>query len=270
MSDNTSAHAHTAPLIGGTPLTWDDQGTGRPFLLLHGGAGPGSVLPFATLLARHGRVLTPTHPGFAGRPRPDSLDSISGLASVYLDLLQRLDLRDVTVVGNSLGGWIASELALRDPSRIGRIVLVNAVGIHVDGDATEIADIFALHPDQAARLAFHDPSARPDPAALTSDELAAAAANRTAAAVYAGDPYMHDPELRRRLRSVEVPVLVTWGRQDGIVSPAYGRAYAESFAAARFELVEDAGHFPQIEQPTRLLGLIREFAGDTARPVHSL
>jgi pimeloyl-ACP methyl ester carboxylesterase len=270
MSDRTAAHAHAAPLIGGVSLTWDDQGTGRPFLLLHGGAGPGSVLPFARLLAGHGRVLTPTHPGFAGRPRPDNLDSIPGLASVYLDLLRQLDLRDVTVVGNSLGGWIASELALRDTSRIGRIVLVNAVGIHVDGDATEIADIFALHPDQAARLAFHDPSVRPDPATLTNDEIAAAAANRTAAAVYARDPYMHDPELRRRLPKVDVPVLVAWGREDGIVTPAYGKAYAESFAAARFELVADAGHFPQIEQPARLLDLIREFAGDATRPGDSV
>ncbi|MEU4496367.1 alpha/beta hydrolase [Streptomyces sp. NPDC023998] len=266
MSDSAAARAHLTPLADDVTLAWEDQGAGRPFLLLHGGAGPASVLPFATLLARHGRVITPTHPGFAGRPRPDGLDSIPRLASVYLDLLRHLDLQDVTVVGNSIGGWIAAELALSDTSRIGRIVLVNAVGIHVAGTDTEIADIFVLPPDQTGRLAFHNPALRPDPATLTNDELAAAAANRATAAVYAGDPYMHDPQLRRRLKNVDVPVLVAWGKGDGIVTPAYGRAYAESFAAARFELIADAGHFPQIEQPARLLALISEFVRHETGP----
>jgi pimeloyl-ACP methyl ester carboxylesterase len=76
----------------------------------------------------------------------------------------------------------------------------------------------------------------------------------------AGDPYMHDPELRERLAEAQIPVLVIWGDSDGIAGPAYGRAYAESFPNARFELVTEAGHLPQIEQPAATLALIDAFA----------
>ena len=107
--------------LGGVPLTIDQRGSGQPVLLLHGGGGPQSVTAFAQLLAdsRPARVITPVHPGFGGTPRPDSLATIGGLADLYASLLAELDLRDVIVVGNSIGGWIAAELALRAAGRIG-------------------------------------------------------------------------------------------------------------------------------------------------------
>ncbi|MFC4948597.1 alpha/beta fold hydrolase [Pseudonocardia sp. GCM10023141] len=105
----------------------------RPILLLHGGAGPRSVMAFADQLAASApaRVLTPIHPGFAGTPRPAALEGIRGLAALCVELLAELDLTDVTVVGTSVGGWITAEMALLDASRISGIVLVDAVGIDV-------------------------------------------------------------------------------------------------------------------------------------------
>src|ERR1700761_7852416 len=93
-----------------------EAGTGRPVLLLHGGAGPQSVTGFADLLAQRApaHVIAPTHPGFGGTPRPESLDSIRGLAELYVGMLADLDLTDVTVIGNSIGGWITAEMALLD------------------------------------------------------------------------------------------------------------------------------------------------------------
>src|SRR5256885_1185810 len=130
----------------------DEYGHGRPYLLLHGGAGPRSVAGFAQLLADGGdaRVLVPTHPGFDGTARPDWLDSSAGLAEVYAGLLDALDLHDVTVIGNSVGGWIAAEMALRGSDRIGRVVLVDAVGIAVDGHP--VADVFTLSPAELSQL----------------------------------------------------------------------------------------------------------------------
>src|SRR5437868_14873988 len=112
-------------------VIFGDRGMGRPFLILHGGGGPQTVSGFAELLAaeRPARVITPTHPGFAGTPRPDSLTSVSGLAAVYAALLAELGIAGVTVVGNSIGGWIAAEMALLDATRISNLVLVDAVGI---------------------------------------------------------------------------------------------------------------------------------------------
>ncbi|MDQ0945686.1 alpha/beta fold hydrolase [Streptomyces sp. V1I1] len=167
-----------------------------------------------------GQVITPAHPGFGGTPRPDRLDSIARLAVLYRNLLDRLGLDDVTVVGNSIGGWIAAELALLHSPRVSRIILVNAVGIHVE-DAP-VTDISGLTPDELSRLSFHDPAPfRVDSASLTEQQLAA---NRKALAVYGGQPPMTDPSLRDRLGGITTPALVLWGESDEVVTPAYGRA----------------------------------------------
>jgi pimeloyl-ACP methyl ester carboxylesterase len=130
--------------IGPVPLSYSDRGTGHAYLLLHGGAGPQSVTPFADLLAeaQPARVIAPVHPGFAGTARPAGLDSPSGLARLYAALLDELGLTDVTVIGNSVGGWIAAEMALTGSARIDGVVLVDAVGIEVPGHP--VADFFSL------------------------------------------------------------------------------------------------------------------------------
>src|SRR5437868_8078018 len=250
----------------GLSVRIDERGSGRPILVLHGGGGPQTVSGLAEALSTRAHVLVPTHPGFAGEPRPEWFDGIDDLALTYLDLLERLDLRDVMVIGSSVGGWIASELAVRDTTRLSSIVLVDAIGIQVEGHP--IADVFPLTPDELLALSFHNPAAfRIDPTTLRPDQIAAIAANFQALGVYGREQGMHDPKLRRRLGRVRIPALVVWGESDGVVDPDYGRAYAQSFPHARFELIPEAGHLPQIEQPERLLTLIVEFADSiTATP----
>ncbi len=247
----------------GLTVRIDERGSGRPLLVLHGGGGPQSVSGFAAAVSEHAHVLSPIHPGFAGEPRPEWFNSIDDLALTYLELLERLDLHEVMVVGFSIGGWIASELAVRDTTRLGSIVLVDAVGIQVEGH--EIADVFPLTPDELSALSFHNPAAfRIDPATLSPDQVAARAANFQALGVYRRELGMHDPKLRRRLGRVTIPALVVWGESDGVVDPDYGRAYAQSLPNARFKLIPEAGHVPQIEQPERLLTLVWEFADSIA------
>jgi pimeloyl-ACP methyl ester carboxylesterase len=120
------------------------------FLLLHGGGGP--VTGFGELLAaeRPARVISPYHPGFGGSPRPEALTTVGELAALYAELIDQLGLDDVTVVGNSIGGWIAAEMALLKSPRISRIILVNAVGIEVPGHP--VADFFSLTLDQVFQL----------------------------------------------------------------------------------------------------------------------
>src|SRR6187551_3451214 len=102
--------------LGEVEVTLSERGQGHPFLLLHGGGGPMTVNPWADTLAdaRPARVITPIHPGFGGTPRPESVATVADLAAVYVALLDDLDLMDVTVVGNSIGGWVAAELAVLD------------------------------------------------------------------------------------------------------------------------------------------------------------
>jgi len=265
----TSTQNYDVPVagLGTVELTVSERGEGSPFLLLHGGGGPLTVSAFADLLAAEpARVITPTHPGFGGTPRPDSLNSVRGLAQLYVALLDALDLRDVIVVGNSIGGWIAAEMALLPSARAGGFVLVDAVGIEVPGNA--VVDFFSLTPRQVAEHSYHDPDKFGiDPTRLPPAALQAMAGNRAALTVYAGTS-MNDPSLARRLHGVTRPALVLWGDADRIANPDYGRAFAAAIPGARFQLLEKTGHLPQIETPVQLLDAIREFVhhGVSARP----
>jgi pimeloyl-ACP methyl ester carboxylesterase len=242
----------------GLTINFEERGSGQPILVLHGGGGPFSVAGFASAVSERGYVFTPIHPGFGGQPRPDWFNSIDDLAIAYLDLLERLDLHDVMVVGFSMGGWIAAEMAVRGSVRLSRIVLVDAVGIQVDGHP--IADVFPLTPDELSALSYHNPAPfRIDPTTLTPEQIAGRAANFKALAVYGGAVGMADPKLRRRLSRVTIPALVVWGESDGVVDTDYGRVYAEAIPNAQFKVIPEAGHMPQFEQPERLLDRVWAF-----------
>ena len=253
----------TLTLPGAIHLSYSERGSGRPVLLLHGGAGPASVVPFVELAAsRHPlRVITPVHPGFGGTERPESLDSVAGLARVYADLLDALDLEDVTVVGNSIGGWIAAELAILAPDRVGRYILVDAVGLDVPGHPP--VDFFSLTLPEVADYSYYEPDRfRIDPSALPPEARAALPGNRAALATYGGAG-MTDAGLGARLAAVDSPTLVAWGEADRIVDPEVGRALAAAIPGARFTLLEHTGHVPQVETPELLLETVWSFVSGT-------
>jgi pimeloyl-ACP methyl ester carboxylesterase len=267
MSNLSPLSTRRESFADGLTIRVDEGGNGRPILILHGGGGPQTVAGLAAGLSK-AHVLVPTHPGFSGTPRPEWFDSIDDLALAYLDLLERLDLRDVLVIGSSMGGWIASAMALHDTSRRLRgLVLINATGIQVEGHP--VADVSKLTPQELSALSFHNPAAFPvNPATVTQEQIEARAANARTLAVYDQGLNSADPKLSRRLSRVRIPVLVAWGESDRVCDLEYGRAYAQSFLDARFEPIPEAGHLPQIEQPQHLLTLVRKFAMSTgATPV---
>jgi pimeloyl-ACP methyl ester carboxylesterase len=250
----STTHTLTVPDVGPVELTVDDRGAGQPYLVLHGGAGPQSMARFSQLLAEagHNRVLTPSHPGFGGTPRPDGLASIDGLAAVYRALLDDLELGDVTVVGNSIGGWVAAELALLNSPRVGALVLIDAVGIEVDGHG--VADVSTMTVPEIMALSFRDPTPfRVDPATLSEAQQAIMAGNGASISAYTHTPAMADPTLLGRLNDVTVPTLVLWGDSDRIVEADYGRTYAAAIRSARFHLLPGTGHMPQMETPELVL-----------------
>jgi pimeloyl-ACP methyl ester carboxylesterase len=181
---NTAVYPVDVAGVGPVEVSVAEYGSGQPFLLLHGGAGPQSVTGFAErFAAAHDvRVLVPTHPGFGGTPRPEALRSIPGLAALYNALLDQLDLQDVTVIGNSIGGWITAQIALLKSPRVSGIVLIDAVGIEVPGHP--VADFFSLTMDEVFQRSFHNPEPfRVDPATLPPAAQAIAAGNRAAISV---------------------------------------------------------------------------------------
>jgi len=244
-----------------TPVSYTEHGEGHPFLLLHGGGGPQTVAGFAELLTaeRHAHVITPIHPGFGGTARPDRFTTIGQLAQLYIALLDRLGLDDVTVVGNSIGGWIAAEMALLDTTRISSIELVDAVGIEVPGHP--VVDFFALTFPEIAQRSYYEPDKfLIDPSTMTAQQQAVLAGNRAALSVYTSDTSMMDTTLRERLSAVALPIRVIWGDHDRIADPASGRAYADAIPNAEFVLLTETGHMPQLETPKRLLPAVWDFA----------
>lgn len=239
-------------------LAVTESGTGRPVLLLHGGGGPLTVAPLAAHLAETAHVIAPTHPGFNGTERPAAIDSMRALADEYARYLEARELTDVLVVGSSIGGWLAAELALGSAAhRISGLVLINAVGIDVAGNP--IRNISGLPPQQLAQYSFHDPSRLKLPAP-TPEGLAIAQANAATLNALAGDPYMHDPTLLGRLGAMHTPTLVIWGASDRVVNAGYGRAFTAAIPDARFELIPDAGHLPHLEQPAAVFAALNGFA----------
>ena len=246
---------------GEVTVAASEWGSGRPFVILHGGAGPVSVNQFAQALGSTpgARTIVPIHPGFQGTARPEALTSVGGLAEVYSAWIDALDLGNAVVVGNSIGGWIATELALRGNPRVGRLVLVDAGGLVID--AHPAPDVFSLTLDQISQMSYRDPQKfRIDPSKMSDQQRAAVAGNRAALKLYGG-PSMADPTLRSRLKEIRVPTLVVWGAADRMIPREHGEAFASSIPGARLEIFEDAGHLPQLEAPDHLVRVVKDFAG---------
>jgi pimeloyl-ACP methyl ester carboxylesterase len=253
--------------IGEVSLESFAAGEGPPLLFLHGGDFVAQNRAFLDLLARQWRVVAPRHPGFGRSARPDGFRTIHDLAYLYLDWLDREAGADTVVVGSSFGGWVALEMAIRSTARIGRLVLIDALGVKFGGrEDRDIADIYALPDDELRRRTFFDPqSAMPDYAGLGDDELTAIANDRAATALYGWRPYMHDPALKQWLHRVRVPALVVWGENDGIVTADYGEKLCRRLPDAKFAPIARAGHYPQIERPDEVAALIDDFARMEAR-----
>lgn len=248
--------------VNGVQVEVRERGQGQPILILHEEDGLDPRAAFLEQLASVGHVFAPSHPGYGRSPDADHIDTVDDLSYFYLDLLAERNLRDVTVIGFSLGGWLAAEMAVKSTSRIARLILVAPLGIKVGGRETrDIPDIFALQQEEIVRLKYHDPSlAAVEYSALSEDELTIIARNREATALYAWEPYFHNPKLRRRLHRIDIPTLLLWGASDRFVTPGYyGAAYREAIPRARLEIIEQAGHSPQIEQPEAFVERVRRF-----------
>jgi pimeloyl-ACP methyl ester carboxylesterase len=239
------------------------SGEGPTLLYLHGSGDHGAWLPVLEQLAGSFSVVRPDHPGFNRSPESAEIDSVHELAFFYLDLLAELGIDRFSVIGSSLGGWLAADLATIEPARVERLVLVGSAGLRVEGVA--VPDMFTLGAEALADLLYQDDDARgrarDQAAALDTDPAAMAAylQNRITTAHLAWNPYFHDPKLPQRLHRVQAPTLLVWGREDRVFPPAHAEAWRALLPDARVELVDGAGHLPHVEQPQRFVELVAPF-----------
>jgi pimeloyl-ACP methyl ester carboxylesterase len=231
-------------------------GAGEPLLYLHGASGAPVVMPFMEKLAKRFDVLVPEHPGYGLSDEPEWLENIHDAAYFYLDFVKQLNLSRVTLIGSSMGGWIAMEMALRDTSRIKSLVLVSPAGIAAPG--VQPADIFLMPPEDVIKNLFFDEKLAQARLAepVTPEALDIALKNRHTTARLAWEPRLHDPFLPKWLHRIEVPVKIIWGRQDRILPVGFVDEFKRLLPDAEVHIVESSGHLPQAERPDEFVDLV--------------
>jgi pimeloyl-ACP methyl ester carboxylesterase len=256
-------HADTRLEVRGAQVRYRRGGDGTPLLYLHGEAEPLGWQPLHAALARHFDVIVPDHLGFGGSDRPEWLEGMDDLVLHYVDVLDTLELDRVHLMGSSFGGWLAAEVAVLCPHRVDGLILVAALGLHVDG--APVRDTFMLTPEEHARLSVYDPALADRLLAPAADEVAARRQleerlkGQATLALLAWQPLLHDPKLARRLNRIRARTLVVWGDDDRLVPGDHGRAYAEGIPGAKLEIVADCGHLPQYERPETVVTQVRAF-----------
>ena len=244
--------------VRGCNITLMRGGAGRPLLFLHGGGGAGWLPFMADLAARHD-ALAPEHPGFGASDTPDWLDNIQDLARFYLDFLDQLDLQQVDLVGHSLGGWIAAELAVRNTRRLASLTLVGATGIHVKGVAQ--SDPFLRTDEQRIRDLFHDPR-RADAMVqrlLRPEREDIGLKNQTATARLTWQPRGYDPHLHKWLHRIDAPTHLIWGANDRIFPKEYAFAFQRLIPGSSVTIIPECGHLPQVEQRQAFVAALEGF-----------
>jgi len=231
-------------------------GKGKPLLYLHGASGAPVILPFMEKLAERFDVLVPEHPGYGQSDEPEWLENIHDAAYFYLDFLKQLNLKEVLLIGTSMGGWIAMEMAVRDCSRLSQLVLVGPAGIAAPG--VKVADTFLMAPEDAVRALYHDQSFAEKILAAppTPEGLDIQLKNRHTTARLAWEPRFHDPHLPKWLQRIDVPVKIVWGEQDRIIPVAFTKEFSRLMPKAEIHIVKGCGHLPPVEKPDEFVSIV--------------
>ena len=258
-----------------------ESGSGEPVVYLHDmwdlHTAQGGMFPFHEQLAAKFRLLAPAHPGCGESDSIKSIADIDDLAFHYLDVLDALGLQSAAIVGTGLGGWVATEIAVRNPERVSRLALVGAAGLQMPG--AQIADIFmySQHRDGGIMrdlrdLLFADADSAlansivPDGRVNIPDEVRRYKSLTLAGRVGWEPPYLHDRKLLDRLHRITAPALLIWGEQDRFVPLANGRAYEANLPKAALKVLPGVGHSAILEAPEQCMALIAPFLSTGAFP----
>ena len=254
--------------LPGAQIEVERIGGGPPLILLQSAEAYEAGLGLVDRLAGTREVFLPWAPGYGGSPLPETVRTIDDIAYIYLDLIEHYDLDGAVLIGCSLGGWIAAEMATKTCERLSSLVLVDPLGAKFGGAYDrDIEDIYFLPFDRVKAIKFADPGRDPlvDMTGLSEDQAMEVARHRETTARLCWEPYFHNPALKSRLHRIAAPTLVLWGEEDRFVSPEYGRAYAGRIPDSRFVSIAGAGHYPHIEQPDAFMDAVTAFLDGAGR-----
>ena len=240
------------------------KGAGKTLVFLHGAGGSSDWLPFMETLSHSYDVIVPEHPGYGASDDPDWLERTEDLAYFYLDFLKALDLTDVHLLGLSLGGWIAAELAIRDTSRLASLTLVDAAGNFVEG--AESVDIFLITPEERFRATYYDQDLALSEMKrlMTPENTDTAIKNNFTTAKLTWQPRAYNPAMLKWLKRIELPTLVIWGANDRAFGPEYADSYQALIPGAEKVIIPECGHVPNVEKPEEFIAAVADFIGRVA------
>ena len=259
--------------VAGRKVQLFEAGEGAPVLYLHGVAdmhgAAANPFPFHEALAKEFRLIAPAHPGCVGSDEDNTLESIDDLAFHTLEVMDSLGLEKADIVGNCVGGWLAAEIAARNPERVGRLAIVGAPGLFISG--SPIGDLFmAVQPLNGGiadlrSMLFADGEGElaldlfPDDHRDKQQGMLRYQIFRCIARFGFKPPYFYDRKLRDRLYRFKGPALVLHGARDTFVPSDHAVAYVEGFPGASFEKIEGSGHAVTLERPEVVAAKIAEF-----------
>lgn len=252
--------------VDGTSLIVVKGGTGKPLLVLHDELGNPGWLKWVRALAKRRTILIPLHPGFGRTERAEWMLSIRDLASFYSRYLKENGLAPLDVIGFSMGGWIAADMAASNPAQFRRMILVAPAGIRPP--TGEILDVFQLMAPQQVIASVYNPAETPEFGELYGgpmlpEQFEKFEEARAQTARLAWTPYMHNPTLPHLLGvAAGLPTLLIWGRQDAVVPVSAADAYREAIRGARLVTFDNCGHRPEIEKSAEFVREAEAFLAD--------
>jgi pimeloyl-ACP methyl ester carboxylesterase len=250
---------HSFEQVAGCKVSVRRGGKGQPLVFLHGARGAARWLPFMESLSQNFEVIVPEHPGFGESETPPWLDTVGDLAYFYLDFLEALRLNQVHLVGTSLGGWIAAEIAVRSQCRLSTLTLSASAGIQLAG--VPKGDLFLWSKEELARNLFHDQKfaealLQEQP---SQDEVDRQLQNKLTLAKLTWQPRLHNPHLIKWLHRITLPTLILWGAEDKLIPSQYAAAFRDAIPGARLEVFPGCGHLPQIEKAKEFAATVTRF-----------
>ena len=256
--------------VAGFDITTRVGGNGPPLLYLHGAGGAsgffagGAAAPFLNNLANSFSVWVPEHPGYGPIETPVWLDNIHDLAYFYLDYIDALGLSNVHLVGSSIGGWLALELAVRDTSSIKSLTLCGAAGLRVKG--VPMGDLFLWSKEQFAENCLRNEQVRAKFLAFepTPEQEIVQLRNQQTSALLAWEPRLHNPNLHKWLHRIDIPTHIVWASDDRLIPQPYADALVEHIPGSTLSIIPDSGHLMNMDNPEAFCSTITGFIKEKA------
>lgn len=246
--------------VNGSKLVYRVQGSGEPLIYLHPFIDKGEWLPVLEQWSRTNTVYYPHHPGYGLSEENPKLETAEDMAFHYLDWLHGLGLEKFTLMGASIGGWIALEMAVIAPDKIDKLILANPLGVRIEG--VKLPDIFLMNPTTLADHIYVREDLKNDVAKLLGSDSefeTLMIRNRIATSRLAFNPYFHSTKLPDRIHRVTMPVHIVWGKEDRLFPLTYGEGLRGMIPHSQFDVMDGVGHMPHIEQPEQFIGITANF-----------